>query len=70
MIAVLRCDELSPLPSLLIAIELFGAQGTPYYLLAIAVSYLLSGYYGLYREQKFLYSKFAEKPASHKTRRS
>lgn len=59
-----------PLASLLIAIELFGAQGTPYYLLAIAVSYLLSGYYGLYREQKFLYSKFAEKPASHKTRRS
>lgn len=59
-----------PLASLLIAIELFGAQGTPYYSLAIAVSYLLSGYYGLYREQKFLYSKFAEKPASHKTRRS
>ena len=59
-----------PLASLLIAIELFGAQGTPYYLLAIAVSYLLSGYYGLYHEQKFLYSKFAEKPASHKTRRS
>ena len=39
-------------------------------LMTIAAAYMLSGYYGLYREQKFLYSKFAEKPASHKTRRS
>ncbi|MFR6495334.1 MAG: hypothetical protein ACLUOF_02060 [Ruminococcus sp.] len=33
---------------MMIAAELFGITGAPYYLLAIAVSYLLSGYYGLY----------------------
>lgn len=58
-----------PLASLLIAVELFGTQGLPYYLLAIAVSYLLSGYYGLYGEQAFLYSKYAEKHVAHKTRK-
>lgn len=57
-----------PLASLIIAAELFGMEGIPYYLLSIAVSYLLSGYYGLYREQTFLTSKFSEGYVSHKTR--
>ena len=29
----------------------------PYYLITIAVSYMLSGYYGLYSSQKIIYSK-------------
>ena len=37
--------------------ELFGGEGLALYALCIAVSYMLSGYYGLYSEQKILYSK-------------
>lgn len=46
-----------PITSLLISFELFGFEGMPYYLVTIAVSYLLSGYYGLYHSQKIMYSK-------------
>ena len=46
-----------PITSLLIAFEMFGFEGMPYYLTTIAVSYMLSGYYGLYRSQKIMYSK-------------
>ena len=47
----------SPITSLLISFELFGFEGMPYYLITIAVSYMLSGYYGLYSSQKIIYSK-------------
>lgn len=47
-----------PITSLLICFELFGFRGMPYYMLAIALSYMLSGYYGLYSSQKFAYSKY------------
>ena len=47
-----------PITALLISFELFGYQGMPYYLLAIAFSYMLSGYFGLYPSQKIVYSKF------------
>lgn len=50
-----------PITSLVIGIELFGTEGIPYYLLAIAVSYMLSGYYGLYHSQKIVYSKYKSK---------
>ncbi len=46
-----------PLASIFLSIELFGAQGLPLFALAAAVSYLLSGYYGLYSSQKIVYSK-------------
>jgi H+/Cl- antiporter ClcA len=46
-----------PLTSLLIAFELFGFAGMPYYLTTVAVSYMLSGYYGLYHAQRIMYSK-------------
>lgn len=48
----------SPITSLLISFELFGYDAMPYYLLAIAISYMLSGYFGLYSSQKIMYSKF------------
>lgn len=48
----------SPIASLLICVELFGFKGMPYFLLAIALSYMLSGYYGLYSSQKIAYSKY------------
>ncbi len=48
----------SPITSLLICFELFGFEGTPYFLLAIGFSYTLSGYYSLYSSQKIVYSKY------------
>lgn len=47
-----------PISSLLISFELFGYEGMPYFLLAVAFSYMLSGYFGLYRSQKIMYSKY------------
>lgn len=47
----------SPITSLLIAFELFGYEGMPYYLITVAVSYMLSGYESLYFKQKIMYSK-------------
>lgn len=46
-----------PLTSILLAYELFGGQGLPLYALCCAVSYMLSGYSGLYHAQKIVYSK-------------
>ncbi|MDO4300994.1 MAG: chloride channel protein [Clostridia bacterium] len=50
-----------PISSLLIALELFGIEAIPYYLLAVSISYMLSGYYGLYHSQKFAFSKYQAK---------
>ncbi len=47
----------SPISSLLISFELFGFEASPFFLVAIAVSYMQSGYYGLYRSQRIMYSK-------------
>ena len=46
-----------PLSALLLAYELFGGESLALYALCCAVSYMLSGYYGLYSEQKIVYSK-------------
>lgn len=47
-----------PITSLILSAELFGTNGLLLFGIAIAVSYMLSGYYGLYSGQKILYSKF------------
>ncbi len=47
-----------PVASIILSVELFGAQGMIFYGAAAAVSYMLSGYYGLYHSQKIMYSKF------------
>ena len=56
-----------PVTSLLISFELFGYDGMPYFLLAIAFSYMLSGYYGLYSSQRIMYSKYRTKYINRKT---
>ena len=56
-----------PITSLLICFELFGFSGMPYYLLSIALSYMLSGYYGLYHSQKIVYSKYKTEFINRKT---
>ena len=56
-----------PITSLLISFELFGYDGMPYFLLAIAFSYMLSGYFGLYHSQKIIYSKYKTNYINKKT---
>ncbi len=56
-----------PITSLLICFELFGFEGMPYFLLSVAISYMLSGYYGLYRSQKIVYSKYKTEFINRKT---
>ncbi len=46
-----------PIASLLLSIELFGSEGMIYFAVAVAVSYIISGYFSLYSSQKFVYSK-------------
>ena len=46
-----------PIASVFLSIELFGAGGLVYFAVVCAVSYLLSGYCGLYGSQTILYSK-------------
>ncbi len=46
-----------PVASVILAIELFGSEGALSFAVVTAVSYMLSGYSGLYRSQKIVYSK-------------
>ncbi len=50
-----------PITALLLGCSMFGYSGAPYFFLACAISYALSGYTGLYAEQTILYSKFHAK---------
>ncbi len=59
MIAVFCGVTNSPMTSILLAYELFGGSGIALMALCAAVSYLLSGYSGLYHEQKIVYSKIS-----------
>ncbi len=56
-----------PVSALLISFELFGYDGMPYFLLSVAFSYMLSGYYGLYHSQKIIYSKYKTNYINRKT---
>ena len=56
-----------PLSSLLIGFELFGFGSMKYLLIGVAISYMLSGYSGLYSEQTILDSKFKIKSINIKT---
>ena len=57
-----------PITSMLIAFELFGYHGVPFLLLGISVSYLMSGYYGLYHDQTIVYSKYKTEYINRKAR--
>ena len=46
-----------PIASVVLSVELFGADGMLYFAMACAISYVLSGYCGLYSSQTILYSK-------------
>ena len=57
----------APITSLLICLELFGMDAAPFLLLAVAVSYTVSGYYGLYNSQRIVYSKYKSDFINKKT---
>lgn len=47
-----------PITSMIIGFELFGFEPVRFMLIGVSISYMLSGYYGLYPEQTIVYSKF------------
>ncbi len=59
----------SPVASILIGIELFGGKGIWFFCLCIAISYMLSGYFGLYKSQLIIYSKYRSVYVHRKTKR-
>lgn len=46
-----------PISSIVLSVELFGSEGLLYFALACALSFVLSGYDGLYSSQRILYDK-------------
>jgi len=57
-----------PIASILLSVELFGAEGLLLFALAACISYLLSGYFSLYSEQTFTYSKIKAEFIDRKAR--
>lgn len=57
----------SPIASMIIGFELFGFGFMKYLLLGVSISYMLSGYFSLYSEQKIMYSKFKTQFVDRKT---
>ena len=57
MIAVFCGVTNCPITSIILSVEMFGPKGLIFFAVAVATSYILSGYYGLYMGQKILYSK-------------
>ena len=57
-----------PITSILIAFEMFGFRGVSFYLIAVSISYAASGYYGLYKNQTIVYSKYKAKYVNRHTR--
>ena len=46
-----------PLASLLLSVEVFGTKGLLLFAISCGISYMLSGYFGLYTSQRIVYSK-------------
>lgn len=56
-----------PVTALLICFELFGMGGWTYYLIGVAIAYVVSGYFGVYSSQTIVYSKFRSNYINTKT---
>lgn len=57
----------SPIASLILSVELFGAEGLPYFAIVCALSYTLSGYFSLYKSQIIVYDKLKSAFVNKKT---
>ena len=49
-----------PIASVVLGVEIFGGEALPFLAIVCAVSYMLSGYFGLYGTQKIVYSKLSD----------
>lgn len=67
MVAVFCGVTNSPITSLIIGFEMFGFDSMRFLLIGVAISYMLSGYTGLYSEQTIMYSKFNTQMVNRKT---
>ncbi len=47
----------APIASMMLSIELFGVEGLPYFIIVCSASYMLSGYFSLYKSQIIVYDK-------------
>ncbi|MBQ7039772.1 MAG: chloride channel protein, partial [Clostridia bacterium] len=56
-VSLFCCVVNCPLASLVLSVEVFGAEGILYFAMAVAICYLMSGNGGLYGSQKIIYSK-------------
>lgn len=57
-----------PIASVLIGIELFDFQAAIFLMIAVAVSYVVSGYFGLYKTQQIVFSKYAHNQIDRNTK--
>lgn len=57
-----------PLASLILSVEVFGTQGLLLFAVSCGVSYMLSGYFGLYSSQRIVYSKTANEYVDKQTK--
>lgn len=46
-----------PIASLILSLEVFGIEGILFFAIVCSISYMMSGYFGLYKSQKIVYSK-------------
>ena len=51
-----------PVASLILSVEVFGGEGFIFFAVACGVSYMMSGRFGLYKSQEFIYSKISDEP--------
>lgn len=56
-----------PITSMIIGFELFGFDAVKFMLISVSISYMLSGYYGLYNDQTIVYSKYKTQFINRKT---
>lgn len=56
-----------PLASVVLSVELFGSESIIYFAIVCFLCYMLSGYSGLYSEQKIIYSKLKAEYINRKT---
>ncbi len=69
MVAVFCGVTNCPITSILISYELFGARYIGYFVVAVSIAYLMSGYYGLYHDQTIVYSKYKTEYINRKTKK-
>lgn len=50
-----------PFASILICFEMFGFRGSAYFMVAIALTYIFSGNFGIYQSQRIRFSKYEQK---------